>query len=194
MGGGGHIRAWRHHQHLALQRVLSALDPLRAELEQFRSDTSRAVAATRDIAGLALFTSLLRWPDRTQAAGYLEGFRVVGTIETSKLFRPIPATPLEDDFSGEAAKAEVRHALRSPPPKFAEEIFRLTQDEIAKDFTEPLCSAQQLDQRYGVGQWRPIYRFLLHQGDKERLIDDGKRGGQNVWSSMAETISPLGWT
>ena len=43
-----------------------------------------------------------------------------------------------------------------------------------------------------MGQWRPIYRFLLHQGDKARLIDDGKRGGDNAWSSMAETIFTIG--
>ena len=153
--------------------------PLRAALDKIRSSTSQAVAADRDIPGLALFTSLLRWPDRTQATGYLEGFQVVGDIASSRVFRPILNLCLEKDFYGPAAVSEVDQAMRNLPPKLADAIFRLTQEEITEGFTEPLCDAADLDGRFGVGQWRPIYRFLLHQGDKERLIDDRKRGGQN---------------
>ena len=123
---------------------------------------------------MAFLTALLRWPDRTQAKGYLQGFDVVGSIETSGIFRPISMQTLEDDFFGKAAELEVQKATAAPPPKFAEAIHRLTLEEVEKGFTEPLCTSDDLDARFGTGQWRPIYRFLLFQGDKERLIDDGK--------------------
>ena len=46
-----------------------------------------------------------------------------------------------------------------------------------------------MDIKYGVGQWRPIHRFVVHQADgKVRVIDDGRRGGQNAASRMVETI------
>ena len=84
--------------------------------------------------------------------------------------------------------AEVQKATSASPPRDAAEILKLTLAEIEQDFTEPLCSAQELDTRFAAGNWRPIYRFLIVQGDKSRLIDDGRRGGQNSWSSMSETI------
>ena len=86
--------------------MLAALRPLKEALEPLRSETSKAVAAQRDIAGLALFTALLRCPDRTQALGYLQGFDVVGEIPTSNVFRPTAADPLQDDFFGQAAEVE----------------------------------------------------------------------------------------
>ena len=112
------IHQWREQQQQCLHRVLGSLADLRAALDQLRSSTSRAVAADRDIAGLAFYSALLRWPDRTQASGYLEGFEVVGNIESSRVFRAIPPTQLRDDFFGSAATEEVRKAMTSsPPPK-----------------------------------------------------------------------------
>ena len=189
---GIHMRVWRTYQQQALLRTLAALQPLRDELAKHRSTTSMAVAAERDVAGIAMLTALLRWPDRQQALGYLQGFRVVGEIETSKIFKPIPTTPLDHNFFGQAAIEEVDQAQRAPEPKNADEIYRQTLEEIDKGFTEPLCSAEEVDRRFGKGEWRPIYRFLLHQGDKDRLIDDGRRGGQNDWSAMQETIFTIG--
>ena len=46
--------------------------------------------------------------------------------------------------------------------------------------------------RLGAGRWRPIYRFVVHQGDRDRVIDDGRRGVQNAASAEAETIYTIG--
>ena len=89
---GVHIQAWRDSQFAAFNRCIQALAPLRAALAPLRSHTAEAVARDRDVAALAFFTSLLRWPDLTQAAGYLDGFKVVGEIETSRVFRSIPSS------------------------------------------------------------------------------------------------------
>ena len=83
--------------------------------------------------------------------------------------------------------------LNSPPPKDAEEIWRLTLEEIEKNFTEPLVSASEINAGFGKGQWRPIHRFLVRQADgKVRLIDDGRRGQQNQFATLAETIYTIG--
>ena len=83
--------------------------------------------------------------------------------------------------------------LASPPPRDATEIFQLTAEEIDKQFTQPLRTADEVDAMFGKGRWRPIYRFLVRQADgKTRLIDDGRRGGQNQWSALEETIFTIG--
>ena len=41
------------------------------------------------------------------------------------------------------------------------------------------------------GQWKVIFRFLI-KGERPRLIDDGRRGAQNRWSSLSETIYTIG--
>ena len=67
---GVHLQAWRSSQRRALVECLAVLQPLREALEAFRSPTSKAVAASRDIPGIAFMTAIMRWPDRTQASGY----------------------------------------------------------------------------------------------------------------------------
>ena len=178
---GPGVAAWRAQEKEGLSKAFAALTPLRCKLDPMRSETARAVAPSRDVAGLALITALLRWPDRTQAQGYLEGFQVIGEIPSSRVFRQVhPEAPvdLEDTFFGQAAVDEIQQLLDSPPPKDAAEIYQLTLEEIEKNFTQPLRSAEELDKIFGVGGWRPIHRFLVRQGEKSRLIDDGRRGAE----------------
>ena len=66
---------------------------------------------------------------------------MVGQIETSKVFRSIPTTQLGDDFFGRQAIDEVQKAFHAPPPKNAEAILRLTEEEIGKGFTGASASA-----------------------------------------------------
>ena len=82
---GPGIEAWRETEKVRLQSALRALAPLRRALDPLRSSTARAVAPDRGVAGIAFLTAILRWPDRAQARGYLEGFKVVGVL-SSKFF------------------------------------------------------------------------------------------------------------
>ena len=132
---GVHLGTWRNHQRHALLSCLRIMQPLRDALQGLKSHTALAVAAERDVAGIAFLTAIMRWPDRAQAKGYLEGFEIVGNIQTSHIFRPIAPTDLEQDFFGPAAVAEVQEALRAKPPLHAEAIYRLTLEEIDKGFT-----------------------------------------------------------
>lgn len=83
--------------------------------------------------------------------------------------------------------------LSTPPPKAAADIWRLTEEEVENGFTEPLQRAEAMNRRFGTCIWRPIYIFIISQADdKQRLTDDGRRGGQNGWSSLEETIYTVG--
>ena len=111
---------WRYAQRNDIREALAALAPLRDALAPRRSATSSAVAPDRDVAGLAFLTAILRWPDRSQARGYLEGFQVIGDIPTSRVFRQVaPPAPVDvdKDFFGDAAVREVQDLLASPPPQ-----------------------------------------------------------------------------
>eukprot|EP00971_Amphidinium_carterae_P323761 6434257-Amphidinium_carterae.1 len=46
----------------------------------------------------------------------------------------------------------------------------------------------QMDSTFGKGRWRPIPRHIVHQGDKYRPIDDGKRAVLNEAVPLEETI------
>ena len=45
-----------------------------------------------------------------------------------------------------------------------------------------------MDERFGLGGWRPLERFMLFQTDKYRPIDSGKKPGHNSASLERETI------
>ena len=42
----------------------------------------------------------------------------------------------------------------------------------------PFVSVPYLDEKYGEGQWRFVPRFVVHQAEKDRLIDDARRGAR----------------
>ena len=46
----------------------------------------------------------------------------------------------------------------------------------------------QMDERFGLGGWQPLERFMLFQTDKYRPIDSGKKPGHNSASLERETI------
>ena len=75
----------------------------------------------------------------------------------------------------------------------ADAIYEMTMAEIKKGYSSELMPAIEVNRRFGVGGWRPLHRFLILQADgKRRLIDDGKRGEQNCWASLQETIFTVG--
>ena len=96
---------------------------------------------------------------------------------------------MDKNFFGQPARQAVEDVISSGPPRDAELIFKLTEAEIEKQYCSKLLTATEINKKFGVGQWRPLHRFVIHQaGDKARLIDDGSRGGQNSWASLHETI------
>ena len=76
-----------------------------------------------------------------------------------------------------------------PRPRKADLIFEKTAEEIKKGYCSDLLTLTEVNLKFGAGRWRPLHRFVAHQADgKKRLIDDGRRGHQNEWAAVRETI------
>lgn len=176
-----------------LQTVSSALSPLESALDSFRCSSSRLVAASKRPGFMALLTSLLRWPDRCQPACLLKGYRIVGDLPSSGVFRPVDPGPATDPSSwlGPVAAQAVDELMRSRPPRYAEDIFKVTCEEQERNFCGAFLTRAQMDSTYGHGQWRPLERFLIEQSDgKKRVINNCCKTGHNGQTRLWETI----WT
>ena len=189
---GRHLQAWRNVQAAKFWQVARLLQDLQPFITKHRVASAVAVASTRQVALMAFATALMRWPDRQQAIKYVHGFEILGEISSSSIFREVPGVKLDDidsKFFGEPARAAVADLLQSGPPRDADLIFNLTEVEIGKSYCSQLKTATEINERFGTGKWRPLHRFVIHQaGDKARLIDDGRRGEQNRWATLHETI------
>ena len=72
-----------------MHRVVAALAPIGRALSKHRSPNALKVAKAKRPEVFAMFTSLLRWRDRTQAVGFVEGFDIIGASHPSGIFRGI---------------------------------------------------------------------------------------------------------
>ena len=194
------IGVWREHLPLLAKRqrqivrsVVQAVSPLQEALCRFRCESATRVAANKNSAVIAFFTSLLRWPDVWQAKEMIQGFSIVGEVPVSGLFRAITPhlskDPDTQKWLAEDAVAAVDAIMQSSPGRHAAEIQRVTEKEQAKGFCSAWLTRSQLDARFGRGGWRPLERFLIEQADgKLRVIDNARRTGHNVHTEMNETI------
>ena len=187
---GHHIAGHRRHIMATLRAAKNALEPVSAVCKRLRSMQAKAVA-TRCPVMIAFLTALLKWPDREQAKCYIHGFPIVGQINSSAIFRQVEPTEHHHlhDFLGAQAIIAVQEIESQGRPRDAEEIQKITEEEVEKGFCSPLRSKSEMDLLYGVGQWRPIPRFLVRQScGKVRGIDDARRGQHNEVTDMEETI------
>ena len=136
-------------------------------LQAKKTPEVRAVANIKKFAVTFALTTLLRWPDRLQARCYIEGFRIVGPIESSCIFKllsvvkdPVPVEA-QEGFYGEQAKADFSTHLRSRPRQHHEKIFEATIVEQQRGWLGPLKTANDLNRRFGAGMWRFIHRFFV---------------------------------
>ena len=188
----GHMPRWRDHQAAKVRKIAGILESLLPYVDKARVPSAKAVASSRHVPLMAFMTGLLRWPDREQPMKYVHGFEILGDISLSHVFRPIRGVPvdsMEHDFFGAPAREAVDELLKMKAPRDADVIFAMTQKEIEKGYCKELMTAAQVNRQFGVGGWRPLHRFVIHQADgKMRLIDDGRRGRQNEWAALHETI------
>ncbi|CAE6920920.1 aspC [Symbiodinium sp. CCMP2592] len=166
------LPAWQDSVRKCLHRLVKAFQPV----EDFLMSASPVAGlSTRSPLALAVFTVLLDWPDTSQPLRYLTGFKAVGAIEPTGVFREIPHTEhvSQDEFLGEAAMEFIHDLVHRVPSPDAQAIWDLTKEECDKGWCSGPFSVAQLDQQFGQGQWRPVPRFLVTQASgKQRLIDD----------------------
>ena len=194
---GPQIRSFRARQSKAFDHVCKKLNALDIILKAKMHVEVAQVASKKSPATMGAMTILLRWPDREQPGLYVKGFRMVGNLEPSKVFRdnPNPKANVDPDniqkeFLGPAAEQWVSD-LEASQPRWADvdDIYRHTVKEQAAGYCGPFASRHELDLRYGSGGWRPQRRFMITQaGGKRRAIDDASRSGHNAATINWEAI------
>ena len=190
---GPAIRSWRRAQTRALAKLAESLVPWERQARACMPAGVASVAGSKSPVLMTAEAVLLRWPDRTVGARYITGYRVVGLIEPSNLFRPVvpdPEVPTGEDVLLATAKENFHEMQqRVGPGPFDAELLDMCQEEVDCGFAEGFFTAEQLHQRFGRYGWRPLERFMHPQGcGKLRCIDSGKKPKHNEASLEAETI------
>ncbi|CAE8593271.1 unnamed protein product, partial [Polarella glacialis] len=195
---GPYIRIWRRRMLRALEALAKAFQPWDDLLVSLMLPDVQAVARTKKPAMMACLVVLLRWPDRTLPARYVLGFRLVGIIENSHLFKQ-----LDKDVTVESGKQTLlgTHAVKAIeglPEKlrrgrFLLEIKESVLKEVAEGGAKGVYAENDLNDMFGVGGWLPLDRFMHQQScGKMRPIDNGKTYGHNKASLETETIYASG--
>ena len=119
---GPHIEYWRQEQTAILHRAMWALQPLTNRILKILPEVVPRVTASRRPAHIALATTVLRWPDRTQAQRYVQGFPIIEEVERSNVVRPTATSDTETararvvrEFFGQPAIDAVDAIEASPP-------------------------------------------------------------------------------
>ena len=190
---GPALEHWRFLQSRAIQRTASWLRPLEEAAVSAMDPSVAKVAASKRPAFIALLTSVLRWPDRLQPCRFIQGFRLIGQLDHSCIFRDIlpdpEAIPEERFFGEEAVEFNERIAMQPPPKRDVDKIYASVVDEIEKGNASDWLDAADLDEIFGVGRWRGQPRFIHTQGSgKERPIDNAKKTLANSAIEASETI------
>ena len=165
-----------------LASIALALQPLEQALDLHRCFSSKQVARTKRPGFIAAMSVLLRWPDRTQPCDLIRGYRIVGDMHTSGLFRDVAPkeTASFDDWLGHSAEEAIQRIINSGPPRHYQDIYDITVQEQQREFCGPWYTKLEMDDQFGKGAWRPLERFLIQQPDgKQRCIDNARKTGHN---------------
>ncbi len=176
------LRKFRQGNVVAVNHLARRLHPLAEQLKQLQPPTVRSVAGDMNLALVAVLLIILQWPDIDLVKDYVRGFNVIGEVQASGVY---PINPRQE--------GRVAGDLLEGAKEYVDEItksLRKTRDseflvaECLKDeerhMGDRLRTLQEMNERWGEGQWRPLPRFLVVQGNgKKRACDDGLRAGHN---------------
>ena len=135
----------------------------------------------------------IQWPDRSFFAELREGFRLVGNMQPTGVFRPglVVASLSEEDLmsQSEPLKSSILGKLaREPPNAHSQELFDITMNEAdEKGWLEGPYSPEEVSRMFS--KWLPVRRFCVEQKGKLRPIDDFRENQLNSAFSSPERIT-----
>ena len=183
--------AWRMKQLNILKSIIGSSRTLdeywsRRHLQNAKHVAPQVRPHVADILGHSFL-----WPDTQLPEMLAEGAKPLFAQEATGVFRgkSTEHTISEEEFrlgSGQYMKTLVQR----PPPSAdqIEVVWKLSEKERGIDTLFGYYSLQEMNEKYGTGQWRASPRHAIWQNGKWRLIDDGKAGEQNATYSSTETI------
>ena len=178
------VANWRSQQVRILQALSVKLRPWDLQLARYMPASVKAVAEQKRPGFMLVCALILRWPDPVNALRFVTGYKVVGDIECSGLFRPIEV----DDLGPPAMENLEAMKKRVGPGPYDSELKQCCMEEVQLGHAIGPFSEIQMNERFGQGGWRPLERFMLLQSDKYRPIDSGKKPGHNSAALERETI------
>ena len=127
------------------------------------------VASDKCPAMMTAAAVLLDWPDLTIGFRFVRGFRLLGPIESPRIFRPVtPASPdppdLAQEFLQRAPAAIRKLEALLPQADYAQELLEHTEHEICKGWAEGFFSRQDLDTAFGPSRWLPMQKIHARTG------------------------------
>ena len=90
---GPRSRVWRQQQLRAFRRVAKFLHPWEEALTRVMHPDVAAVARQRKPAFITLLLLVMRWPDTALGLRFVQGFKLLGVIESQGIFRPLTEDP-----------------------------------------------------------------------------------------------------
>jgi hypothetical protein len=192
--------------------IANRLRPLSAILNREMPPSVRMIAAGVNTAYMAAVVDALQWLDKSIVCSFIHGFKVVGDIPDSGVYRPIDVVsdqvfwPLYNSFISTAHQwnriLHNRLKGRASGSAEARESDVAVSDKSQKESTKgliigPYDSPRALAQAIAAVtpahllpfQVRILNRFGIVQKDSVRAIDDGRSNGANSATRMRETVT-----
>jgi hypothetical protein len=188
---GARADAWRRERIKALKSWLAHAHDLESLWNSLRSENAIEVAPNVRPHVLDLMAHSIKWPDIPLPAMMAVGALPLGRQEHTGIFRhKLTEASLEEQVFQNSCAGYMESLMSRPPPRCdqAKIICDLSTKEQEAGLLSPWRSASFLDQKYGSGKWRALPRYAIKQGDKYRLIDNGRSGDHNFTYSADETI------
>ena len=148
--------------------------------------TVKVVAKSANVGLRLVAPYLLKWPDWAILEKYVWGFRSVGLVEPSNIFKQSMSELLEqdaDERNTSLANDASRHELGS-------EIWAATEKERELGIISDDQTKTFFDKRYGRGKWRAIRRRCIWQESQGqcRVIDNMRKSKRNRAALLVESI------
>ena len=171
---------------LRLQRWRKRATELAGTESDFQKEmppSVRDILSSKRTALLEEMAKEIQWPDKSLFSEMRQGFRLVGCLNPSGIFREggYIASISEADLmaqSGDIRAKLLSRVANDSPDENSEDLYATTLGEAAeKGWLEGPFSPQQIDERFG--SWIPVRRFAVVQKGRLRPIDDFKENMLN---------------
>jgi hypothetical protein len=122
---------------------------------------------------------------------FVTGMMAIGNLARTGVFRQrkdASCISMDEFLVGADQFVDVVEAGYHRPDSDTQLWAAAMQDQ-EKGLADTPRTRQQMNERWGVGGWRPVPTFdLVQPSGKHRMISDAKRGGQNEASAASEKL------
>ena len=200
---GNGLAAWRRARAVEVRAIADSLAELNAYIIARVAGPHRHLVVQMNLAFMDAFAVAVKWPDTGIVAGFFRGFKVVGDIPDSGLFRPLerPATvdpaeytPASNDFwTGSLAASLRRQATEGTAEqrRMMCEVEAATRKQARAGHAKGPFSRHAIVALFSAALVRPMRRFGVEQGEgdgrKVRPIDNAR----DVWNPATSTHETL---